>query len=60
MSKKEIKEMSLRDAVSLFEKQHIREVLELVDGSRKKAADILGIHRNTLLSKMNELGLKPE
>jgi DNA-binding NtrC family response regulator len=60
MGKREIKDMTLKDAVNLFERQHIREVLELVDGSRKKAADILGIHRNTLLSKMNELGLKPE
>jgi DNA-binding NtrC family response regulator len=60
MGKREIKELTLKDAVNLFERQHIREVLELVDGSRKKAAEILGIHRNTLLSKMNELGLKPE
>jgi DNA-binding NtrC family response regulator len=60
MGKREIKELTLKDAVNLFERQHIREVLELVDGSRKKAADILGIHRNTLLSKMNELGLKLE
>jgi len=60
MGKREIKDLTLKDAVNLFERQHIREVLELVDGSRKKAAQILGIHRNTLLSKMNELGLKPE
>jgi two-component system response regulator AtoC len=60
MGKREIKDLTLKDAVNLFERQHIREVLELVDGSRKKAAEILGIHRNTLLSKMNELGLKPE
>ena len=60
MGKREIKDLTLKDAVNLFEKQHIREVLELVEGSRKKAADILGIHRNTLLSKMNELGLKPD
>ena len=60
MGKREIKELTLKDAVNLFERQHIREVLELVDGSRKKAAEILGIHRNTLLSKMNDLGLKPE
>ncbi len=60
MAKSEIKDMTLKQAVNLFERQHITEVLELVDGNRKKAADILGIHRNTLLSKMNELGLKPE
>lgn len=55
-----IKEMTLKEAVNMFEKRHISEVLEIVDGSRKKAADILGIHRNTLLAKMNELGLKAE
>ncbi len=60
MAKSEIKDMTLKQAVNLFERQHISEVLELVDGNRKKAADILGIHRNTLLSKMNELGLKSE
>ncbi|MBW1772906.1 MAG: hypothetical protein JRJ82_08450, partial [Deltaproteobacteria bacterium] len=41
-----------------FERDYIRELLESVDGNRKKAAELLGIHRNTLLSKMNELGLK--
>ena len=55
-----IKEMTLKEAVDMFEKRRISEVLEIVDGSRKKAADILGIHRNTLLAKMNELGLKAE
>jgi len=29
-----------------------------VEWSRKKAADRLGIHRNTLLEKMNELDIK--
>ncbi|MFO7970246.1 MAG: helix-turn-helix domain-containing protein, partial [Desulfobacterales bacterium] len=36
---------------------YISEVLESVDGNRKKAAERLGIHRNTLLSKTIELGL---
>ena len=52
------KEATLKEAVNSFERDYIRELLESVDGNRKKAAELLGIHRNTLLSKMNELGLK--
>ncbi len=57
VSKKEIKGQSLKEAVSGFEKRYIKEVLDEVGGSRQKAAKILGIHRNTLLSKMNDLDL---
>jgi DNA-binding NtrC family response regulator len=49
--------LPLKKAVSTFEKQYIGEILDSVGGSRKKAAEILSIHRNTLLSKMNDLGL---
>ncbi|MCP4683066.1 MAG: sigma-54-dependent Fis family transcriptional regulator [Desulfobacterales bacterium] len=49
---------TLKEAVSSFEKQYISDALKQVDGSRKKASDILGIHRNTLLGKINGLGLK--
>jgi DNA-binding NtrC family response regulator len=49
--------LPLKKAVSAFEKQYIGDVLDSVGGSRKKAAEILSIHRNTLLSKMNDLGL---
>ncbi|MFA9498633.1 MAG: sigma 54-interacting transcriptional regulator, partial [Deltaproteobacteria bacterium] len=54
---KEIKGLPLKEAVSIFEKKYISEVLESVDGNRTKASVKLGIHRNTLLSKTNELGL---
>jgi DNA-binding NtrC family response regulator len=57
ISDKEIKGLPLKKAVSIFEKKYISEVLESVDGNRKKASDKLGIHRNTLLSKTNEFGL---
>ena len=50
----------LKEAVSNFEQQYISEVLDHVNNNRKKAAEILGVHRNTLLSKMNELGLNKE
>ncbi len=54
---KEIKGLPLKEAVSIFEKKYISEVLESVDGNRTKASMKLGIHRNTLLSKTNEFGL---
>ncbi len=57
ISNKEIKGLPLKEAVSIFEKKYISEVLESVDGNRTKASDKLGIHRNTLLSKTNEFGL---
>jgi len=56
LTKKKIKGLSLKDAVSEFEKQYIAEVLDIVDGSRKKAAEKLGIHRNTLGLKIKEMG----
>lgn len=58
VTKRLIEDMPLKEAVQAFEKQYISEVLEVANGSRKKAAETLGIHRNTLLAKINELGLK--
>jgi len=55
---RQIKDMPLKEAVQKFQKQYISEVLKAVNGNRKKAAERLGIHRNTLLAKINELGLK--
>lgn len=52
-----IKDMTLKQAVSAFEKNYISEILENVNDNRKKAAERLGIHRNTLLSKIVEFGL---
>ncbi len=57
IGKKGIKDMTLKQAVSAFEKNYISEILEKLNGNRKKAAERLGIHRNTLLSKTIELGL---
>ncbi|MBW1914597.1 MAG: sigma-54-dependent Fis family transcriptional regulator [Deltaproteobacteria bacterium] len=53
-NRREIKDMPLKDAVSLFEKQYISDVLEKVKGNKKRAAEILDIHRNTLHTKLNE------
>jgi DNA-binding NtrC family response regulator len=49
----------LKTAVNDFERRYIADVLERVNGSRKRAASILGIHRNTLLAKIKDLGVVP-
>jgi DNA-binding NtrC family response regulator len=46
------------DAVREFEKRFIAKVLGCCDGSVTKAADTLGIHRNTLTRKMDEYRIK--
>ncbi|MEW6664277.1 MAG: sigma-54 dependent transcriptional regulator [Thermodesulfobacteriota bacterium] len=52
------KDLTLKEAVSSFEQQYIAGVLETVDRNRKKAAQILGIHRNTLSAKIGDQSLK--
>ena len=46
------------DAVCEFEKRFIAKVIGQCDGSLTKAADELGIHRNTLSRKMGEYRIK--
>lgn len=45
------------DAVAEFEKRFIKQVLEQNKGNQSKAAKTLGIHRNTLSRKVEDLGL---
>lgn len=45
------------DAVAEFEKRFIRRILEDNHGNQTKTAEALGIHRNTLSRKIEELGL---
>jgi len=45
------------DAVAEFEKWFIKRVLDDNSGNQTKAAEALGIHRNTLSRKLEELGL---
>jgi Fis family transcriptional regulator len=45
------------DAVREFKKQYLREVLMAHRGNQCKAAEELGMHRNTLSRTMSELGL---
>jgi DNA-binding NtrC family response regulator len=49
-------ELSLAD----LEKRHIQRVLAMTKGSITKAAESLGIHRNTLRLKIKEYGLSAE
>ena len=41
-----------------FEKKFIAQVLVKADGNLGKAADLLGIHRNTLTRKMSEYRIR--
>ncbi len=47
------------EAVGEFEKRFIKHVLEHAKGNRCRAAQILGIHRNTLSRKIGEYKLDP-
>jgi DNA-binding NtrC family response regulator len=60
VTKPKIDGLSLKDAVDAFEQEYINEVLESVDGNRTQAASILGVHRNTLLSKLGASTQKKE
>ena len=46
------------DAQRAFEKRFIMHVLTKADGNLCKAADLLGMHRNTLSRKMTEYRLR--
>jgi DNA-binding NtrC family response regulator len=52
------KEVQFEDAVREFEKRFITRVLGKCSGSLTKAADALGMHRNTLTRKMVEYKIK--
>jgi DNA-binding NtrC family response regulator len=51
-------EGALRHARMEFERLFIFKVLEQFGGNQVKAAKVLGVHRNTLINKMNELNLR--
>lgn len=52
--------LSLKEARDTFELQYITKVLKSTGWNQSKTADILGVHRNTLINKMNELNIRPE
>ena len=45
------------EAVSEFEKRFIKRVLDRANGNQSRAAEMLGIHRNTLSRKIEEYKL---
>jgi DNA-binding NtrC family response regulator len=50
-------QVPLKQAVHEFERQVIIRTLKTVNGNQSKAADMLGIHRNTLILKMIEFNI---
>ncbi len=48
----------LDDAVNNFEFEYISKVLDVFSGNQSHTARVLGIHRNTLLSKIKKLNIK--
>jgi Fis family transcriptional regulator, factor for inversion stimulation protein len=46
------------DARREFDKKFLSSVIDKSDGNLCKAADTLGVHRNTLARKMKELKIK--
>jgi DNA-binding NtrC family response regulator len=46
------------DAKREFDKRFITKVIDNADGNLCRAADKLGVHRNTLSRKMTELKIK--
>ena len=52
--------ISFKDAVTELEKGYLKKVLEINRGNQSRAADALGIHRNTLSRKMEEFKLHGE
>ncbi len=52
------KSMALKQARGSFEREYILSVLERVGWNQAEAARILNIHRNTLMMKLQQLGIK--
>ena len=48
---------NLPSAIGEFEKRFIKGVLDRVEGNQSRAAELLGIHRNTLSRKITEYKL---
>ncbi|HSB77162.1 MAG TPA: sigma-54 dependent transcriptional regulator, partial [Candidatus Methylomirabilis sp.] len=51
--------LSLREARNHFERQYILNILEKVQWNQTEAARVLGLHRNTLIWKLQRLGIDP-
>ncbi|MGE0464071.1 MAG: helix-turn-helix domain-containing protein [Vicinamibacterales bacterium] len=53
------KGIRFQDAQREFEKRFIARVVQQSDGNLCRAADTLGVHRNTLTRKIKELKVRP-
>ena len=51
---------TLKEARESFERRYILRILEDTGGNQSRAAQILGIHRNTLMAKLDELGIRED
>ncbi|MEE4135332.1 MAG: helix-turn-helix domain-containing protein, partial [Desulforhopalus sp.] len=49
---------TLQEITAQAEKQHIGRILQLTQGNRSRAAEILGVSRKTLWEKINTLELE--
>jgi DNA-binding NtrC family response regulator len=47
------------DAQREFDKRFIARVVQQADGNLSRAADTLGVHRNTLTRKIKDLKIRP-
>jgi len=56
--KRGVGNMTLKDAVTAFERHYLNEFIDFYEGNRKVVAEKLGIHRNTLLAKLKEFEIK--
>jgi hypothetical protein len=51
---------TLKEAREAFERRYLLQVLDQTEGNLSRAAQILGIHRNTVMVKLEELGIRED
>ena len=51
---------NLKEAVRAYERSHIENVLNRMDGDKKAAAELLGLSLSSLYRKLEELDVQPE
>jgi len=59
-SARDVAGLSISSARGKLEKQLIKKALDKTKGNQVKASKILGIHRNTLMAKIDQLGIRKE
>jgi len=50
-----LEDLSLKEALRQFESQFIKRVMDKTGGNQSEAAKIMGVHRNTIVSKVKKL-----